>query len=363
MENKTIVVVSKSLSNNGAERVLSELIRIWVAEGYQLIIVQTAPVKENATFDLPKDVQFHNIEKKTAFKPIRFIQESISLVKILKKYPRATALSFLSAPSFVLAISSLFTNNRVILSERNDPQRCPPDKIQNRLRNLAFRFADACVFQTDQALNYFPPTVRKKGTIIPNPVKPDLPYRIEGRSKVIMTACRLAKQKNLPMLIDAFEKIHREHPDYTLEIYGKGEEEQTIKNIIKCKKLENAVKLKGFSNDIHSVMQKAEIYVCSSDYEGISNSILEAMCIGMPVISTDCPVGGSKMVIQNKVNGLLTPVGDSQALYGAIKLLIENDVLYNTISRNAVAIRDQYPISVINKRWLKVLFPEQSQVI
>ena len=136
------------------------------------------------------------------------MQEIKELIKILKTRPNATCLSFLSASSFILAISSWFVNNRIVFSERNNPRKVPIGWHQQALRNFAFRFADALVFQTEDARSYFPESVQKRGVIIPNPINGKLPPPIEGeREKTIVTACRLHPQKNLPMMINAFSML------------------------------------------------------------------------------------------------------------------------------------------------------------
>lgn len=97
------------------------------------------------------------------------------------------------------------------------------------------------------------------------------------------------------------------------------------------------------------------IHVSSSDYEGISNSMLEALAIGLPCICTDCPVGGAKMVIKNNINGILIPVGDQKALEQKMILLAENDELIEKLSQNAVKIRTKLSISNIADEWISFI--------
>lgn len=102
----------------------------------------------------------------------------------------------------------------------------------------------------------------KKGVVIPNPINPHLPpvYRSK-RNKVIITASRLVPQKNLPMLIKAFSGLEKEHPDYSLEIYGSGSDEKKLQEFINNHGLNNSVKLMGHATDIHTIMQKCAMYV------------------------------------------------------------------------------------------------------
>ena len=93
------------------------------------------------------------------------------------------------------------------------------------------------------------------------------------------------------------------------------------------------------------------MFVCTSDYEGLSNSMLEAMAIGLPCVCTDCAGGGARMMIRDHENGLLTPVGDAQAVYAAMKEIIETPLLAQQLSAAASAVRGQLSISQIADRW------------
>ena len=119
--------------------------------------------------------------------------------------------------------------------------------------------------------------------------------------------------------------------------------------------LDNVVCLSGFASDIHSKMRDAAMYVSSSDYEGISNSMLEALGMGLPTIVTDCPVGGARMIIQDGKNGILVKVGDTLAFYSAMKKVIEDKEFSKRISKEAVKVKELYPIERISERWIEII--------
>ena len=97
------------------------------------------------------------------------------------------------------------------------------------------------------------------------------------------------------------------------------------------------------------------MFVLSSDYEGISNSLLEAMAMGMPVISTDCPSGGSKMCIQNGVNGIFVPVAQSGALAAAIEKIASSEDFATQIGKEATKVRDRFSMQNIVEQWIELL--------
>ena len=172
------------------------------------------------------------------------------------------------------------------------------------------------------------------------------------RCPVIVTDSRLNKQKNLGMLIEAFSKICSSHPEYTVEIFGRGEEEENLKRKAEEFSVADKVIFKGFSSNIYEDIRDCAIYVCSSDYEGISNALLEALGMGLPTISTDCPVGGSRLLIENDVNGILIDVGDVDSLSKQIDRLICNPDLAEKLSENAVRVRDKYATEKIAQMWI-----------
>lgn len=353
---KEIIIVTISLGNDGAERVLTELATEWLNKGHLVTVIQTHANRYGCEYYLPEGINKIYIQVNYKNKILRILKESMELIKILRKHPNATALSFLSASSLILAIASIFTKNRVIFSERNDPSRVPVGKGQQLMRDLAFNFADCCVFQTEDAKKHFNKKIQSKGIIIPNPINGSLPEIYEGeRKKIIVTACRLHPQKNLKMMIDAFQMLSEIYSDYKLVIYGQGILEQDIREYIRYKKMDDCVLLPGFEKNIIEKIADCTMFVSSSDYEGISNSMLEAMAMGLPVVVTDCPIGGARMMIQDNENGLLVPVGDTTKLFLAMKRIIEDNSLASRLSRNASKIRNAIPLSVIAERWLELM--------
>lgn len=297
---------------------------------------------------------------------LSFISEYGSEIKQLrqklKENPDMTVIAFLqpSIPMTVLAARGL--PNRVIVSERGNPERLMKKRYGEKFIQKYYTQINAAVFQTKEARDTYPENVREKGVIISNPIKCDLPEPFTGkRNKNITTFCRISLQKNLSMLIEAYSLLHQEYPEYKLRIIGdafndEGQEVQrTIQEQIKRLELEDAIELLPFSTNVHEDILEDFMYVNSSDYEGISNAMLEAMAIGMPVVCTDCPVGGAHATIQHEANGMLVPVGDAQAMYQAMKQIIEDEELARRISSNAAKLRETLSLENIAKQWMELL--------
>lgn len=353
--NKEIIFVVQYLTYGGAERVAAELITEWVRRGCKITVVQLFPDEFSNSHAMPDGIEYINFDlgKNKYVKLIRGVR---GLVRVMKQYPNATVIGFVNRAIIVVGIASLFTNNRIVLSERNNPYLSPTPYIRRLLRDWSFGRADACVFQTPDARDYFSDTVRKKGTIIPNPINPTLPERYEGeREKIIVAAGRLALQKNFPMLIKAFALLHNDFPEYKLVIYGRGSREDELRQLTKTLGVERSVEFPGFSDNIFEDMLRSAVYVSSSDHEGISNSMLEALAMGIPSVVTDCPIGGARMVVKDGVNGILVPVGDVQAMSEGIRKILTDQDFAESIGKEAYRIRNEFPVDKIADRWLEVI--------
>lgn len=251
--------------------------------------------------------------------------------------------------------------NKIIISDRSDPNTEATGRTCQAFIKELYPKADKMVFQTPEAMQWYKDRIDVKGEVIFNPVRANLPEPYVGeRKKIIVDFCRINPQKNLILLIKAFEKIWFDYPDYVLHIYGDDNgltPEYTSKFIqaVKNSCCNDAIKVFPARSDIHDLVRDHYMFVSSSDYEGMSNSMLEAMAIGLPTICTDCPIGGARAVIKDHFNGILTPVGDVDALYLAMKELIDSPELAKKISSNGIKVRETQAIDRIVSQWINVI--------
>ena len=251
-------------------------------------------------------------------------------------------------------LATLGLKNKVIVSERNDPAVYGKKKIKKILRNILYKHADVLVCQTPDAKEYFPKKIQDKTVVIPNPIMKNLPEKYTGeRRKIIVNFCRVEAQKNLKLLIDSFIELHKEFPEYILNIFGDGAEKENIKKYIEEQNMNEHIKLYDFIQNIHEEIVDNTMFVSSSDYEGISNSMLEAMAIGLPVVVTDCPCGGARMFVKNNENGILVNVRDKKALYEGMKKIITDKEFAEKISNEATKIKEELNSDKITKMWIE----------
>lgn len=280
----------------------------------------------------------------------------------LKGSPETEVISFLqpSIPMTLLAARGL--PNRIIVSERADPYRLLKKRYGYKFIKKYYQRASAVVFQTNDAKAAYPDNISQKGSVIFNPVNSSLPEPYSGeRNKNITTFCRISRQKNLPVLAEAFALFHKEFGDYRLKIIGETQNDDDraalaeTKSLIEKLGIADFVDFLPFSAEVHKDIIKDAMYINSSDYEGMSNAMLEAMAIGMPVVCTDCPIGGANAVIQSGENGILTEVGNSTEMCEAMKKIAGDKAFSEKLSRNAAEIRYKLSLENTAKRWMELL--------
>ena len=160
------------------------------------------------------------------------------------------------------------------------------------------------------------------------------------------------------MLLKALRIVVDIHPEVILEIYGDGSEKKRIEQLIRELNLEKNVQLKGFCNNVDERIVNAYMYVCTSNYEGLSNALLESMAMGLAIVSTDSSGGGAREVIQDGINGYLVPVNDEVQLSEKIIKLIENPEMAVAMGQKAMEIRDELCEATVCDEWEKIINQE-----
>ena len=192
----------------------------------------------------------------------------------------------------------------------------------------------------------------KNSCIIANPIAVTT-YATNMQIGKIVTAGRLEPQKNQSMLIRAFAKITDEHPKSTLTIFGRGYLETDLRNLSKDLNVEDRVFFPGNVDDIHERISDANVFVLPSDYEGLSNALLEAMMMGLPCISTDC--AGADEYIESGNNGILIKVGDEVELSAALRKMLNcpDDAINMGIQARSTA--KSFERDVILEKWYQTI--------
>ena len=394
---KTITLLIKQMVGGGAERVISLLSNSFAERGYNttLIIthqslkdadlaniqkhVHTISLEDEITRESKKLKSFLMLKARLVGKINRTILRksddeyliqkyevrNYDKVQYLKKYfsnySQNTIIAFLN-DSIYLTLLSAGKSEKVIISERNDPRQSLSSKTSFTFFKTMYPKADKMVFQSPDAMQWYRENTSVKGRVIFNPIKPDLPERFIGeRKKKIVNFCRISSQKNLHLLVHAFELFTKEYPNYELYIYGdavgNGAEGyiDSVKEAINQLNCKDSIHILPAQKDIHNLIKDYAMFVSSSDFEGMSNSMLEAMAIGLPAICTDCPAGGARAIIKDHGNGILVPVNDVDALANAMKEVAGNPALAEKLSVNGTKIREKLAVDKIVNQWMEII--------
>lgn len=345
-----------SLYGGGAERVTCNLASYLVQHGHDVEILTMSETKEKYELDSKVRTQtllpLNNRKSKIWNTLIRFPR----LWRYLYNTKNDAYVVMLPKVTIMLMMFKWMTKAKVIASERVAPSAYSNTK-KRFLKHYAPKM-DGIVFQTEDAKVWYGDSVRKvKTTIIPNAINPSFirPQYQGVRNKVISGAGRLTDQKNFSLLIKAFSLIANDFPEYNLIIYGEGGKRQALEELIEKLGLTHRVSLPGNINNIAETMEKHSLFVLSSDFEGMPNALMEAMALGVPCISTDCPCGGPRFLIQNGKNGFLVPVGDVEAMANTIKTVLLNPIEAKRIGEMGSTIKERLNPDTIYSTWEKFI--------
>lgn len=304
----------KAGSFGGAERSIINLAN-WIADNTNNEVFLESVEGTGGVYEISSNVMFHgNIIKNSSSVKIHY-KMAINVARAIKNVKPDIVVGFWIHPLFYAIPYLLGKTIKMVYSARNDPSR-NYSFVSRFMRWFVVRYADGIVFQTNQAMNFFSSKIQKKSIVIPNPtyIKKGEYKLPKVRENKIVTVGRLELQKNQKMLIEAFSKVKSVYPNMRLEIYGEGSQRQELEKLIRRLNLCDSVFLMGTCKDIFHKICDAKLFVLSSDFEGMPNALIEAMSLGIPSISTDCPCGGPSMLIKDGVNGYLVPVGDANFL-------------------------------------------------
>ena len=398
-EKKELVFVMKVMSGGGAERVISLLTSAAVKRNYDVTLLITHQKKSDSVLrDIDPRINVLSLSDEVAKTDISWFAEKMLLLcarilgkfgklisekifykslvlkyfsynfnnicwmkKYFRKHSDAVVIAFLY-DSIFYSLLSVSRKNRLIISERGDPCQSLSSKTTVAFLKNEFQHADAFVFQSPDVKKWYEENTKVNGTVIFNPIKAGLPEAYTGeRQKKIVNFCRISSQKNLILLLDAFEIFYKIYPEYELYIYGdpvgndSADYLDKVNNYLLALECKEKVFILPSKKDIHEEIIDYTMFVSSSDFEGMSNSMLEAMSLGLPCVCTDCPAGGARAVIKDGENGLLVPANDADALGNAMIKVVSEQGLSEKLSLNASLIKNSQSLEKITEKWMSII--------
>lgn len=336
----------------GAERVCCNLASFLVRKGHDITML-TVSKPNQMCYKLDSRVKLETLETQKRIKSgvLRAAVKQLKLFSFVRKHNTDVYVVMLPKTIQSLMTFRRFARAPIIFSERSNPASYD-DKTQKFLKNAA-RHAEGIVFQTEYAKEWYAPYIGHKSEVIPNAINPDFirPVYVGKREKSIVAAGRLSEQKNFKLLLDAFAVVTRQYPEYTLRIFGKGPLEDELKAYAQTLGVAEKTEFMGYVSNMPEQLEKASMFVLSSNYEGMPNALMEAMAMGLPCISTDCPAGGSAFLIKDGENGLLVPVADKDSMIAAMQRILRDDSFAVSLGDNARKVIDRLSPENIYSQW------------
>lgn len=351
---KIILFYINQIYDGGAERVIVNLANYFAQAGYKAILLTS--FRHEGEYSLSEKVQriaVEEVEKKdNKFK--KNIRRTAFIRKTVKNFRPNLIISFMTEPIVRVFIATVGLKTKRLISVRSDPGVAFKSGFRWLIGKVLFPMADACVFQTAEAKEWFPSKLQNKSRIIYNPIDESF-YNIK-RNPVkgrIVTCGRLVAIKNHKMLIEAFYEVQKKVPEISLEIYGEGDLKCELQFFIDSLGISDKVSLKGKTASIKEALSQAELFVLSSDAEGMPNALQEALAAGVPCISTDCPCGGPAMLIEDGYNGKLCEPGNTAGLADSMAELLGDRQRMEVMGEKAREKAKMFMSDEIYKEWEK----------
>ncbi len=364
-EKKKISLVIHRISAGGAEKIMATIANYLSENGWKVFLL---------TFDDGKIAPFYPLNKNIKWIPLNLLKETEGklqkgyhlfrriwiLRKTLKSLKAKVAISFIAKVNILSIIATLGTSVKVIVSERIDPKHSFFG-YGSRIRYLkfwAYNKAARIIVLSKEMAHDFPPYIARKITVIPNPVSLKnlsiLKSNGSPNGRKVIAMGRLHPQKGFDTLIEAFSKLDSNYSDWKLCIWGQGDHKENLIQLRDSLGLKDRVAFPGVTNQPLDEMKKSDLFVLSSRFEGFPNVLVEAMAVGLPVLSFNC-VSTIKDIIQNGENGVIVDKKDSEGLSTAMMEIMADESKRKSLGNKAKDVLNKFSMDKVMSKWEKVI--------
>lgn len=340
MENKKkILHIIQSLDNGGCENMLLRTLPLLDSFDHSVVTLRS-PGTLASEFQ-KNNISVENINLKSFF----YVK---GLNRLTQKVTRAKPdiiITYLLHADILGRLVLQVTSKAKVIPFLRTTYNHPRYRLARLFEYLTKRLVSHYFANSDAVKNFYIKKIGVKAekiAVIPNGI--DMEYfknispALELRSSldiseddtVIICVANLHGNKGHRYLLEAFEEIYKIYPKIQLLLVGDGEEKENILHQIKNFSSEKSIHLLGQRSDVPSLLSISDIFVLPTLFEGMSNALLEAMASHLPIISTDIPE--NRQIIITEKNGILIPPKESSTLSEALKTLLENPDLRETLS-------------------------------
>ena len=334
----------------------------WAEKGWQITLLTFDDGREPPFYDLYPTV-IHRTLSIPSFS-VASVQSFVNSLKQLwvlrraiKKSDPQVLISFADKVNVLTLWATFGLGLPMIVSEHSIPVRYSISRAWRILRDWTYLLATCVVVLTQDALAYFSPTVQRKGYVIPNStvLPPDSnETEFNQRTQTVIAMGRLVKEKGFDLLLKAFANIAQKLPEWSLVIWGEGKLRAELEALRGELGLQGRAFFPGQTRNPFEEMKHAHLFVLSSQFEGFSCVLCEAMACGLPVVSFDCP-NGPREIIRDGIDGVLVPPDDVEALAAAMAHLMNDPSTRRRLASRAPEVVERFGLEKVMRMWEAVI--------
>lgn len=356
-----VLIFIHSLQGGGAERVAADLSAYWAQAGSEVMLV-TQQDAEHDAYALSPAVQRVALNTAGAGGGLRGIWSNLGRVwalrRLIKQFRPDIVLGMMTTASVLAVLAARGLPCRVIATEHTHPPSQSLSSMWLRLRRYAYPRATRVVALTRGTADWLAQNVPGSAlAVIPNPVHWPLPSALPvltpppgaGRRRLLAVG-RLHVDKGFDLLIQAYAAIADAHAQWDLVILGEGEERRSLEQQVRQAGLAGRISLPGRAGNIGQWYDSADLYVLSSRYEGLSNTLLEAMASGLAAVCFDCDTG-PREIVRPGVDGVLVHNGDVPALAAALSAAMADEAGRQAMAQRAIDVRERFSARRVLDLW------------
>jgi glycosyltransferase involved in cell wall biosynthesis len=357
-----VLLFIHSLHGGGAERVAADLSAHWAGMGREVMVVTQASA-EGDVYTLHPKVRREVLHTAGEGGGLRGIWSNVQRVRALRRVVKSfrpdIVLGMMTTASVLSVLACAGLSCRVIATEHTHPPSQTLSGFWQRLRRLTYPRAASVVALTRGTADWLAQHVPgSKLAVIPNPVHFPLPRAEpvltpvsgDGRKRLLAVG-RLHADKGFDLLIQAYAQLAASHPGWDLVILGEGDERRALEAQVREAGLASRIFMPGRAGNVGDWYDSADLYVLTSRFEGLSNTLLESMASGLAAVSFDCDTG-PREIIREGVDGVLVrPNGDVPALCKALDAVMRNDADRVRMAQAATDVRARVSAARVLQKW------------
>jgi GalNAc-alpha-(1->4)-GalNAc-alpha-(1->3)-diNAcBac-PP-undecaprenol alpha-1,4-N-acetyl-D-galactosaminyltransferase len=357
-----LTLVVSSLGPGGAERVVATLANAWVRRGHAVTLVTLDDGTRPPFYPLDPAIRHVPLAVTAVSRGwVEGVIQNLGRIHVLRRAIRTSrpdvVLSFTDTTNVLTLCATRLSAWPVVASEHSDPERHPLPAAWKRLMLVSYAWAAAIVTPNRETREWFPPGLRARAHVIPNPVPASaaVPAVASGREGfLVVSVGRLSEEKGHDRLLEAFAQVAAARPSWRLVIAGEGPLRGELEALRNRLGIRQRAELPGLVRDTGSLLARADLYVLASRREVFPMALCEAMASGVPPVAMEYRPG-VREIVHDGVDGVVVPAGDVSALAAAMARLMDDPVERRRLGTRAIEVVQRYGLDRVLGLWEDLL--------